>query len=137
MPVLLRRIRARYPAWRRTCHNRSRRQKNRAWHARRGFGAGRSEPGLTSEQQEAAKTEFLNRRSQRSQRVVGVLTSRFGSPRKIGDRVKPLHLAAAVAQAERATVRPRRLSFRTEVRQDLKEKKGFSHKGSDPTKKIG
>src|SRR6266436_3037488 len=79
MPLLFRRIRARYPAWRRTCHNRSRRQKNRAWHARRGFGPSRSEPGLTSEQQEAAKTEILNRRSRRSQRVVGVLTSRFGS----------------------------------------------------------
>src|SRR5260221_5912881 len=65
MPVLLRRIRARYPAWRRPCHNRSRRQKNRPWHARRGFGPSSSEPGLTSDQQEAAKTEFLNRRSQR------------------------------------------------------------------------
>src|SRR5258708_39249399 len=103
MPVLLRRIRARYPAWRRTCNNRSRRQKNRAWHARRGFGAGRSEPGLTSEQQEAAKTEFLNRRSQRSQRVVGVLTSRVGSPNKVGHRVWTSPLTASVAHAYRAT----------------------------------
>src|SRR5258708_39358287 len=104
MPVLLRRIRARYPAWRRPCHNRSRRQKNRPWHARRGFGPRSSEPGLTSDQQEAAKTEFLNRRSQRSQRSLGVFSHRGLLPAKnIAQGVWPWHLVAGGAQAERAT----------------------------------
>src|SRR5712675_1527893 len=43
-----------------------------SWHLVAGGG-----PGL-NEQQEAGKIEFLNRRSQRSQRRVGVFTSRFG-----------------------------------------------------------
>src|SRR5258708_4261012 len=104
MPVLLRRIRARYPAWRRPCHNRSRRQKNRPWHARRGFGPSSSEPGLTSDQQEAAKTEFLNRRSQRSQRSLGVFSHRGLLPAKdIAHGVWPWHLVAGGARAERAT----------------------------------
>src|SRR5260221_4649761 len=95
MPVLLRRIRARYPAWRRPCHNRSRRQKNRQWHARRGFGPSSSEPGLTSDEQEAVKTEFLNRRSQRSQRNVRGLSYRGLLPaKKIAHGVCPCHLVA-------------------------------------------
>jgi hypothetical protein len=68
MPVLLCRIRARYQAWRSPCHNRTCRQENRAWDAGRYFGASGVQPGLRAQQQEGAKTEFLNRRSQRSLR---------------------------------------------------------------------
>jgi len=136
MPLLLRRIRARYPAWRRTCHNRSRRQKNRAWHARRGFGPGRSEPGLTSEQQEAAKTEILNRRSQRSQRVVGVLTSRFGSRKKIAHREWPWHLAAVAAQAERATGGRKDRNFEQEITEISKKRRGSHIEVQFPPRRL-
>src|SRR5258708_1212078 len=59
MPLLCRGTREQYRVWRRICHIRSRRQKNRAWHARRGFGPSRSEPGLTSELVELKSVERI------------------------------------------------------------------------------
>src|SRR5260221_9296349 len=138
MPVLLRRIRARYPAWRRPCHNRSRRQKNRPWHARRGFGPSSSEPGLTSDQQEAAKTEFLNRRSQRGIAAttegdrIGV--SAYGRTGE-NDVVKPLspernpreNARSSMSAEQRKILKPRGLK-------DLKEGSRFFTKPSHSSK---